>query len=81
MVVLALPFAYLHFAQAALQAMFSGGAAGISFFLLNNVFGRRQPANWSPGLPLPRQGLISCVVTGARWPAAARRSPFWRANL
>ncbi len=40
MVVLALPFAYLHFRAKGLAAyVFAGVMIGISFFLLNNVFG------------------------------------------
>ena len=40
MVVLALPFAYLHFRQRGITSyVFGGVMIGISFFLLNNVFG------------------------------------------
>src|SRR5660397_199984 len=40
MVVLALPFAYLHFRSGSIASyVFVGVLAGISFFLLNNVFG------------------------------------------
>ena len=40
MVVLALPFAYLHFRQSGITSyVFGGVMIGISFFLLNNVFG------------------------------------------
>ena len=40
MVVLSLPFAYLHFRSAGItQYVFGGVMIGISFFLLNNVFG------------------------------------------
>ncbi len=40
MVVLALPFAYLHFRSGGIAGyVFGGVMAGISFFLLNNVFG------------------------------------------
>ena len=40
MVVLALPFAYLHFRSGGIAGyVFGGVLAGISFFLLNNVFG------------------------------------------
>jgi lipopolysaccharide export system permease protein len=40
MVVLALPFAYLHFRQGGITSyVFGGVLIGISFFLLNNVFG------------------------------------------
>ena len=85
MVVLALPFAYLHFRQAALQAMFSGRHGGHQLLLLNNVFRlRRQPAKLVSWLTAAAPGLIYCVVTGRLWlagaAALARRSPFWRAN-
>ena len=40
MMMLALPFAYLHFRSGAISsAVFGGVIVGISFFLLNNVFG------------------------------------------
>ena len=39
MIVLALPFAYLHFRSGIITtAMFAGIIVGIGFFLLNNVF-------------------------------------------
>jgi lipopolysaccharide export system permease protein len=51
MVVLALPFAYLHFRSGGIAGyVFGGVMAGISFFLLNNVFGYAgNLQNWRPG--------------------------------
>lgn len=60
MVVLALPFAYLHFRAGGISSyVFAGVMIGISFFLLNNVFsyaGNLQ--NWSPWLTSAAPGLI-----------------------
>ena len=60
MVVLALPFAYLHFRSGGLAAyVFGGVMAGISFFLLNIVFGYAGTLqNWSPWLTAAAPGLI-----------------------
>ncbi|ODU61557.1 MAG: LPS export ABC transporter permease LptG [Comamonadaceae bacterium SCN 68-20] len=60
MVVLALPFAYLHFRSGGLAAyVFGGVMAGISFFLLNTVFGYAGTLqNWSPWLTAAAPGLI-----------------------
>jgi len=60
MVVLALPFAYLHFrAGSTTGYVFGGVMAGISFFLLNNVFGFAGTLqNWSPWLTAAAPGLI-----------------------
>ncbi len=60
MVVLALPFAYLHFRAGGITAyVFSGVMAGISFFLLNNVFGYMgNLQNWQPWLTAALPGLI-----------------------
>ena len=60
MVVLALPFAYLHFrAGSTTGYVFGGVMAGISFFLLNNVFGfAGNLQNWSPWLTAAAPGLI-----------------------
>jgi lipopolysaccharide export system permease protein len=50
MVVLALPFAYLHRSGGIATYVFGGVMAGISFFLLNNVFGYiGNLQNWRPG--------------------------------
>ena len=60
MVVLALPFAYLHFRSGSTTGyVFGGVMAGISFFLLNNVFGFvGNLQNWSPWLTAAAPGLI-----------------------
>jgi lipopolysaccharide export system permease protein len=60
MVVLALPFAYLHFRQGGITSyVFGGVLIGISFFLLNNVFGYiGNLQNWRPWLTAAAPGLI-----------------------
>ena len=65
MVVLALPFAYLHFRQAGITTyVFGGVMIGISFFLLNNVFGYLgNLGNWSPWLTAAAPGLIYSVMS------------------
>ena len=65
MVVLALPFAYLHFRSGGITAyVFGGVLAGISFFLLNNVFGYvGNLQNWQPWLTAALPGLIYSVLS------------------
>ena len=65
MVVLALPFAYLHFRSGGIAGyMFGGVMAGISFFMLNNVFGYAgNLQNWSPILTAAAPGLIYSVLS------------------
>ena len=60
MVVLALPFAYLHFRTGGITSFVFGGVLiGISFFLLNNVFGYvGNLQNWWPWLTAASPGLI-----------------------
>jgi lipopolysaccharide export system permease protein len=60
MVVLALPFAYLHFRAGGITSyVFGGVLIGISFFLLNNVFGYiGNLQNWRPWLTAAAPGLI-----------------------
>lgn len=60
MVVLALPFAYLHFRSGGITSyVFGGVLIGISFFLLNNVFGYiGNLQNWRPWLAAGAPGLI-----------------------
>ncbi len=60
MVVLALPFAYLHFRSGGITSyVFGGVLIGISFFLLNNVFGYiGNLQNWKPWLAAGAPGLI-----------------------
>jgi lipopolysaccharide export system permease protein len=65
MVVLALPFAYLHFRSGGIASyVFGGVMAGISFFLLNNVFGYvGNLQNWQPWLTAALPGLIYSVFS------------------
>jgi len=65
MVVLALPFAYFHFRSGGLASyVFGGVMAGISFFLLNNVFGYMgNLQNWQPWLAAALPGLIYSVLS------------------
>jgi lipopolysaccharide export system permease protein len=60
MMVLALPFAYLHFRSGNITTQVFGGVmAGISFFLLNNAFGFMGSIHqWSPWLAAAAPGLI-----------------------
>ncbi len=60
MVILALPFAYLHFRSGGIAAyVFAGVMIGISFFLLNNVFGYvGNLQNWQPWLAAASPGLL-----------------------
>ena len=65
MVVLALPFAYLHFRTGGITAyVFGGVMAGISFFLLNNVFGYiGNLQNWQPWLAAGAPGFIFTLLS------------------
>ena len=65
MVMLALPFAYLHFRSGGITAyVFAGVMIGISFFLLNNVFGYiGNLRNWQPWLAAATPGLIYMAVS------------------
>ncbi len=65
MVVLALPFAYLHFRSSGLPAyVFGGVMIGISFFLLNNVFGYiGNLSSWWPWLTAAAPGMIYSVMS------------------
>ena len=65
MVVLALPFAYLHFRTSGITAyVFGGVMIGISFFLVNNVFGYMgNLRNWLPWLTAAAPGLIYSVMS------------------
>lgn len=60
MVVLALPFAYLHSRSGNIAShVFGGVLAGISFFLLNNVFGYLGNINnWLPWFAAAAPGLL-----------------------
>jgi lipopolysaccharide export system permease protein len=65
MVVLALPFAYLHFRQSGITTyVFVGVMIGISFFLLNNVFGYLgNLGHWLPWMTAAAPGLIYSVMS------------------
>jgi lipopolysaccharide export system permease protein len=65
MVVLALPFAYLHFRSGGITTyVFGGVLIGISFFLLNNVFGYIGVLqNWSPWMAAGAPGLIYTLMS------------------
>jgi lipopolysaccharide export system permease protein len=65
MVVLALPFAYLHFRTKGLAAyVFAGVMIGISFFLLNNVFGYMgNLRSWEPWLAAAVPSMLYSVVS------------------
>ena len=65
MVMLALPFAYLHFRSSGIAGyVFAGVMIGISFFLLNNVFGYiGNLRNWTPWLAAATPGLIYMTIS------------------
>ena len=65
MVLLALPFAYLHFRTGGITGyVFGGVMAGISFFLLNNVFGYIGTLqNWQPWLTAALPGMIYLLLS------------------
>jgi lipopolysaccharide export system permease protein len=65
MVVLALPFAYLHFRSGGISAyVFGGVMAGISFVLLNNVLGDLGTLQgWKPWFTAALPGLIYSLVS------------------
>ena len=65
MVVLALPFAYLHFRSGGIASyVFAGVMIGISFFLLNNVFGYiGNLQNWWPWLAAAAPGLLYTAIS------------------
>ncbi|MDP3310125.1 MAG: LptF/LptG family permease, partial [Polaromonas sp.] len=65
MVVLALPFAYLHFRSGGIAGyVFGGVMIGISFFLLNNVFGYiGNLQNWRPWLAAAAPGLLYMAIS------------------
>lgn len=65
MVVLALPFAYLHFRSGGITGyVFVGVIVGISFFLLNNVFGFvGNLQNWQPWLAAAAPGMLYSALS------------------
>lgn len=65
MVVLALPFAYLHFRNEGISIyVFGGVMAGISFFFLNNVFGYvGELRHWIPWIAAALPGMIYSIIS------------------
>lgn len=65
MVVLALPFAYLHFRSGNITGhVFGGVLAGISFFLLNNAFSFVGNLNhWAPWFAAAAPGLLYSIAS------------------
>ena len=65
MVMLALPFAYLHFRSGGIAAyVFLGVMIGISFFLLNNVFGYvGNLQNWEPWMAAAAPGMLYMAIS------------------
>ncbi len=65
MVVLALPFAYLHFRSEGISVyVFGGVMAGISFFFLNNVFGYLgELRHWVPWLTAALPSMIYTLLS------------------
>jgi lipopolysaccharide export system permease protein len=65
MIVLALPFAYLHFRSGQIaNLVFIGVMVGVSFFLLNNVFGHiGNLRQWSPWLAAALPGMIYSMIS------------------
>jgi lipopolysaccharide export system permease protein len=65
MIVLALPFAYLHFRSSQIaNLVFVGVMIGISFFLLNNVFGHiGNLQSWSPWLAAATPGMLYSFIS------------------
>ena len=65
MMVLALPFAYLHFRSGNITGyVFLGVLVGISFFLLNNVFGHIGDLNnWVPWMAAAAPGVLYSALS------------------
>jgi len=65
MMVLALPFAYLHFRTGNITGyVFLGVLVGISFFLLNNVFGFvGNLREWEPWLAAGAPGIVYSILS------------------
>jgi lipopolysaccharide export system permease protein len=65
MLMLALPFAYLHFRSGGIAGyVFGGVVTGISFFLLNNVFGYiGNISHWEPWMAASAPGLIYFAIS------------------
>lgn len=64
MLTLALPFAYLHFRSGQIAGhVFGGVMAGISFYLLNNVFGHiGNLRNWEPWITSASPSLLYMLI-------------------
>jgi lipopolysaccharide export system permease protein len=76
MLVMALPFAYLHFRSGQMTGyVFGGVLAGISFLLLNNLFGHAgNLQNWQPWLTAAAPSLIySGISLSGFWWMVLRR--------
>lgn len=65
MLTLALPFAYLHFRSGQIAGhVFGGVMAGISFYLLNNVFGHiGNLQNWVPWITSAAPSLLYTLIS------------------
>lgn len=65
MVILALPFAYLHLRSTPITSVvFVGILVGISFFLMNNVFGHIGNLNaWSPWVAAATPGMVYMMIS------------------
>jgi lipopolysaccharide export system permease protein len=65
MVILALPFAYLHFRSGGITAyVFAGVMIGISFFLLSNVFGYiGNLRTWQPWFAAAAPGMLYMAIS------------------
>lgn len=65
MLMLALPFAYLHFRQSGIASyVFGGVLTGISFFLLNNVFGYiGNISHWQPWMAAAAPSAIYLAIS------------------
>lgn len=65
MVIMALPFAYLHFRDQGISLYIFGGVmAGVAFFLLNNLFGYiGELRQWIPWIAAATPGLIFMLIS------------------
>jgi lipopolysaccharide export system permease protein len=70
-----LPFAYLHFRSGGIAGyVFAGVMIGISFFLLNNVFGYiGNLRNWQPWIAAAAPGLLYMAASLAAFSALVLR--------
>lgn len=64
MVILALPYAYLHFRSGQIAVhVFGGVIIGISFFMLNNIFSHiGNINNWTPWIAAATPGIIYSIA-------------------